>query len=174
MTAGANGVTVNDIGAIQSFVLPVNWVEKAPAPEIGGRQLRQFHLINRPDLRFCSYLRTLPLSHQAAAAFQEILYSEFHKVSQTELDRLDAILEPMANAQGFQIVDATTDYLNSRRVLTLQGRWLKMLEETVSCFVDVKGDGLYVQQIYFTAPQGEFEKYANIANEIFVSINWKH
>lgn len=174
MTTGTREITFNDLGAIQSLEIPVNWVEAARKKEVGGRQLRQFHLFKRPDVRFCSYLRNSSLSQPTAIAFEQVMYAEFHKVSQNELDKLDDILEGMSNPNAFQIIDAATDYLNSRRVLTVQGRWLKMFEEMISCFVDVDGDGLHVHQFYFTAPQGEFEKYAQIAEAIFVSIKWKH
>ena len=174
MTAGSKGITIKDVGAIESLVVPVNWIESAPKKVSGGRQLRQFQLFKRPDIRFCSYLRTLPLSQPAAEAFQQVIYADFHTVSQTELESLESILEGMLNPKAFQIIDANTDYVNSHRVLSVRGRWLKMLEETVSCYLDVHGDGQHVQQIYFTAPQGEFEKYAQTADDIFVSIKWKH
>jgi hypothetical protein len=142
----------NDIGAIQFLQIPVN----------------------RPDIRFCSYLRTLPLSHPASSAFQKVIYANFHQVGQVELDALEDLLEGMSDSSAFQILDSSTSYVNSRRVLTIRGRWLKMHEETVICIVDVKGDGLCVQQIYFTAPQSVFDKYTETANDIFLSIKWKH
>jgi hypothetical protein len=173
MTPGATGITVTDLGTIQSLEIPARWVAAPPSEEIGGRQLRKWHLLTRRDIRFCSYLRTVSLSKPGALAFQEVIYSEFHNVSQTELEKLDEILEGMSNTDAFQIIDANTGYLNSRRVLTVRGRWLKTLEETISCFVDVNGDGLHVHQIYFTAPNGEFEKYSETADQIFISIKWE-
>ena len=164
---------INDIGAIQSLEIPVGWVESTPRKVVGGRHLRQFHLFKRPDIRFCSYLRTLPLSHPTSAAFQQIMYADFHQVEQVELDTLDEILEGMSDSNFFQILDASTSYVNSRRVLTVKGRWLKMHEETVICIVDVKV-GLFVQQIYFTAPQFVFQTYTKTANDMFLSIKWKH
>ena len=174
MTTGASGLTVTDLGTIQSLELPTKWVAAPPPEEVGGRQLHKWHLLTRRDIRFCSYLRNVSLSKPTATVFQEVLYSEFHSVSQTELEKLDEILESMSNTDAFQIIDANTGYLNSRRVLTIKGRWLKTLEETISCFVDVNGDGLHVHQIYFTAPSGEFEKYSQTADQIFISIKWKH
>jgi hypothetical protein len=164
---------VENIGIIDSFRLPQGWTEALRAEPMAGRTLRLFHPLEQPRVRFCTYERTVTLSRPTAEVFKQVLYSEFHDLAQAEIDQLQPIFEGMSNSGAFQIREATTGYLNSRRTLRIRGRWLRPQEDTLSLFFDVRGDGELVQQIYFTAPVVEFEDYREDADSIFTSIKWK-
>lgn len=161
-----------DIGIVGSVTLPAGWTEAPRQEPQGGRILRLFHPEGNPRVRFCSYERTVALSRPAAQSFQDVLYSEFHDLQQSEIDELQPVLEGMSNTSAFQITEAGTGYLNSRRTLRIRGRWLRNQEDTLSLFFDVHGNGEQVQQIYFTAPVADFDSYRHDADGIFVSIKW--
>jgi hypothetical protein len=165
--------TLNDIGAVLSFDLPAGWIEAPPRPTVGGRQLRVFHPQDKPAVRFCTYLRAVALSDPASRAFEQVLYDEFHKLRQEEIDTLADVFEGVSNSQAFQLIEAGTGYLNTRRVIRVYGRWIKAAEETMLLFIDVRGDARIVQQIYFTAPTADFKEFSAIADDIFVSIKWR-
>lgn len=168
-----NGIVIIDLGAVASVTIPPGWVEAARQPEFGGRTLRKFHPAGLPDVRFCSYYRAEPLSQPASKAFQQVIYGDFHALSQEELNTLDDVLEGMSNPLGFEVMEATTGYLNMQRVLKIKGRWLESKHDSLCLFTDAQGDGEIVQQIYFAAPGQEFTARALESDQIFHSIEWK-
>lgn len=168
-----NGIVITDLGAVASVTLPAGWVEAPRQPDFGGRTLRKFYPAGQPQVRFCSYYRAEPLSQPASKAFQQVLYGEFHSLGQEELNSIADVLEGMSNAHGFQVIEATTGYLHTQRVIKIRGRWLESKDDTLCLFTDVKGNGEVVQQIYFSAPVHEFTARALESDEIFHSIEWK-
>ncbi len=163
----------SDLGEIATFSLPQGWREGARQEAIGGRTLHQFQAGSDCHVRFCIYIRTLPVSYPAAVDFQKILYGQFRDLLSEDIARLGEVLEGMSNQAAFEFNAASTNYLNDRRVLQVEGRWLKADEDTLAVFVDVDGTGRYVQQIYFTAPAGALESHLSLANSMFTSIKWK-
>lgn len=162
-----------DLGCIESLELPSDWEASTDSSSFGGRAVKRFHPVGLTEVRFVVYLREVTLSRPSQEAFENVIYSEFHALTQDELDGLGEVLEGMSNSQAFHLASAITTYLCGKRVLKIHGRWLKSMEETLSCFVDVRGDGKIVQQIYFIAPFDLFEKYSAQVDKIFTSIKWK-
>lgn len=163
----------SDLGQISSFKLPEGWLEASPAPQMAGRVLRKFCRSDNQSVRFCIYLRGVPVSNPAAAAFQKVLYADFHDLAAEEIASLAEVLEGMSNESAFQFNAAATNYLNNRRALQVEGRWLKPGEDTLCIFIDTDGSGRYIQQIYFTAPAGLLQAHLSEANSMFTSIEWK-
>ncbi len=160
-------------GAVKSFQLPNGW-EALSSKNLGaGRQVDKYAPVQYPDIRFCSYLRSLPLSKTDAIAFENCLYSEFHRLSPEEISGLTGLFEAMSNDSTFSFEQAYTCYLNSRRVVRVEGTWLKTAEKTLAIFVDLKGNGQLVQQLYFVAKQSEFAQLLETAENILLSISWQ-
>jgi hypothetical protein len=162
-----------DFGSMLSFEVPADWADSERRPVVGGRHLRKLMLSSNAAVRFCHYLRTVTLSRPATDAFQKVIYSEFHRLTTSEIDSLAEVLEGMSNKEKFELAQADTGYVNGRRVLRVQGSWRELKEQTMCIFVDVEGDGSTVEQIYFTAPQELFSHFASTAETIFESIKWK-
>ncbi len=162
----------NSLGAVASFELPDLWSQAAAEPDVGGRQLRRFFLSFLPDVRFCSYFRTVPLSNPGAEVFQSALYSELHKLDSYELYQLEEVIEAMADDLAFEVLDASTGYLNGFRCLRIRGAWLAVDQLTDCVFLDVNGDGQFVQQLYFAAPSSLYKQHKPEGEAIFKSINW--
>ena len=170
----ADGLRVEEIGCIKSLELPKGWVRDSQPTDSGGRQIIRFHPKGLPQVSVCTSVRHLQLSRPAAETFQVTLNSDFHPLIQDELDLLVEVLEEMADPVAFQITAASTGSLNDKRVLRISGRWLPSVEDTVSCIIDVRGDGKIVQQLYYIAPAETFNDYLPAADKIFLSVKWHH
>ncbi|HEY9786736.1 MAG TPA: hypothetical protein V6D17_15140 [Candidatus Obscuribacterales bacterium] len=166
-------VIFKDIGEIEQIEIPSDWVEAPRLETVGGRTLRKFHPLARPDIRLCSYHRSVPISAPAARAFQHTLYSPFHDLSHEELMALEEVFEGLVNANAFEIVNASTGYLNNRRMIKVVGRWLETKQDSVAYFFDVDGKGESIQQLYYAAPADEFDQHESAVRTILQSIEWK-
>jgi len=167
---------VSDLGEILSLELPPGWEESERQTPAGGRLLRKFHHPEKKDIRFCSYERTgIELSRPGSELFERILYGQFHELSKDEFLSLAELIEGMSNQSAFSLSRAFTTYLNDRRVLKVEGDWLRLDESTICCFLDVGGKARMFQMIYFTAPSTYLAASEGkaVADEIFMSIKWR-
>jgi hypothetical protein len=154
------------------MTLPQGWFEAPPKAEFAGREIRRFHPIDRPEVRFVSYVRASALSHPAQQQFEKTIYSEFHDVGVEELSALGEVVESIARSDLFTVMDAGTAYIAGKRGLRIHGSWNLSGEEVLSCFFDQASDAKQVQQVYFIAPSFDFQGFSEIANAIFLSIVW--
>ncbi|CAN5736694.1 hypothetical protein BH10CYA1_BH10CYA1_34330 [soil metagenome] len=165
---------LQNIGSVEMIELPSSWLEAPTGEPFGGRILRKFYPPENPEVKFCHYERQIPLSTPASKAFSATLYAEFHELSDDEISALSEVLEGMSNRQNFQVRKAYTCYLNSRRVIRVEGRWSTANTETIACFLDVNGRAEQVEQIYFTCPEDIFADLRDqVVKEIFLSVVWK-
>ncbi len=165
---------VRNIGSIDSIALPSSWVETPAGEPFGGRILRTFCSPENAQVRFCHYERQIPLSTPASKAFSTTLYDQFHELSDEEISALSEVLEGMSNRQNFQMKKSFTCYLNSRRVIQVEGRWSIPNTSSIACFLDVTGQAQQVEQIYFTCPDNLFaDLVEQVVKEIFLSVVWK-
>lgn len=125
-----------------------------------------------PEVFFLNEVRNEPLSNPAANAFQHTLYSEFHTLEIGEIETLDDSLEALANTNSFAITEATTGYLNERRALFVSGLWKQANAQAIAALLDMKGDGRFIQQLYFSAPQDRFNEVEKDFRTILRSIAW--
>ncbi len=163
-----------NIGSIESIELPSTWVETPAGEPFGGRILRKFCSPENAEVRFCHYERQIPLSTPASKAFSATLYDQFHELTEEEISALSEVLEGMSNRQNFQVKKAFTCYLNSRRVIQVEGRWAIPGTSSLACFLDVTGQAEQVEQIYFTCSDDLFaDLVEQVVKEIFLSVVWK-
>jgi hypothetical protein len=166
---------IEDIGCASSLKIPNGWIE-APHSEhngFAGREIRCFHPVGIPEVRFISYVRTVTLSAPAQEQFEKTLYSEFHRVLPDELHSLSSVLEALSNQSSFEIKAASTGYVSGKRALRVEGVWKMSGEQMLSFFFDQRGDAKLVQELCFIAPDSEFKKNLQFADSIFESIVWK-
>lgn len=168
------GIKIENVGCIKSLELPKGWARDSSPLESGGREVIRFHPTGSAQIAVCTFVRQLPLLREAAEAFLVTLNSDFHPLFQDELDLLEDVLEDMADPMAFQITEAFTGTIEDKRVLRIQGRWLKSLEDTLCYVVDVHGDGKIVQQLYYIAPADLFNDHKASADEVFQSVKWQH
>ena len=154
------------------MTLPTGWVEAPAEPIFGGRERRRFHIQAAPEVFFLSEVRNEPLSNPAANAFQHTLYCEFHRLEISEIETLDDSLEALANSNAFTISEATTGYLNARRALFVSGLWKQENSQAIAAILDLKGDGRFIQLLYFSAPKERFGEVEKDFRSILRSIEW--
>jgi hypothetical protein len=102
-----------------------------------------------------------------------VLYAEFHDLEQEEITQLTEVLEGLANADVFRVIQAGTGYLNDRRIIRVRGDWLERKQSVMSCFMDSGGQGTHVENLYFSTPLGQLDEMAELADRIFLSVKWK-
>ncbi|MDZ4837458.1 MAG: hypothetical protein SGJ27_27035 [Candidatus Melainabacteria bacterium] len=158
-------------GAVKSFELPDDWIADEPV-DLGGRRTVVFRTPDNPAILFCNHFRDEPLSKSGSSKFQSVLYSQFHDLTESEIEDLDDVIEGLNNKTAFSIRQAGTGYLNDRRIIRVRGDWLESQRSVMSCFIDVDGSGQRVQNLYFGAPIGELERWSELADRVFLSIKW--
>lgn len=158
-------------GVVESFDLPDNWVADEPL-QLGDRRTVVFRSPENPEVLFCNDYRDYPLSRSAAEKFQTILYSPFHDLDENEVEDLDDVIEGLGNKEAFSIVQVGTGYLCNRRIIRVRGDWLESRQSVMSCFMDVGGVGERVQNLYFAAPVGHLDDWAEFADAVFLSVEW--
>ena len=158
-------------GVVASFDLPEGWESDEPM-EIGSRKTHVFHPIENREILFCQHLREQHLSRPASENFERVLYAPFHDLDENEIADLAEVIEGLSNQNVFTISEASTDYLNDRRIIRILGDWKDRNLTMLSCFVDKVGNGQKVQNIYFSAPREQFGDLVETADLIFRSIKW--
>lgn len=156
--------------------LPESWVEKPAEPmltTLGTRSLREFHGPDQPEACLCFYYRGLPLTNEPAAIFRGTLRQPAHSLSSEETESLREVLKERADASVFTIACVKTLDWNGRRVLWLEGRYRQTGANLVEILVDCDGTGRAVQEVYFLAPDGVFQQYAQTAGQALRTIQWK-
>jgi hypothetical protein len=160
------------LGVIERFEIPDDW-RADKRLDMGERKVSVFRAPAADDILFCHLYRDFELSRSDAEKFQNVLYAPFHELSDTEIQELEAVIEGLSNNDVFKIRLADTAYVNERRVIRIKGDWLEQGLSTMSCFIDNGGKGRRVQNLYFSAPVGQLDKYASVAERIFLSIKWQ-
>jgi len=165
---------IRDHGQIAQMELPEGWVEGPPHTfSVGTRSFRELHPVEAPRFTLCFYYRGLLIPEAAGKAFHELLEKPAHVLSRAELQSVGEVLRDKARADDFNTSLARTEDLNGKRVLVVAGCYPRINEETVEVFVDARGDGRAVQEIYYQAPQDVFSQHAKAAKNAIRSIRWK-
>jgi hypothetical protein len=171
-----DGGHVIDHGQIEDMALPNGWLQSAPhrfAGGVGTQSLYEFHPADAPPAKLCFYYRGLPESEEVGQKFRAVLDQEPHHLSGEEMKSLDEVLDDKAGAEAFTPFVARTENWNGKRILIVEGRYVKIGEDAMEIFVDAGGDGRLIQEIFFQAPRDLYEKYWTEAKKSMQSIEWK-
>lgn len=159
-------------GAIQSLTLPPGWIQEKEVTQLSSRQADIFHIEDTPEVELISEYRHLDLPTDAANAFQDTLYSQFHDLSALEIKTLEDVLEELGKPDWFEIKAAYVNYLNNRRVLHIDGIWQQSQMPSTAVFADVGGKGRRLHMLRITAPETVFPELTSQIATIFTSIIW--
>ncbi len=164
-------------GQIIKMVFPEGWVEgpREKNPGIGARSFREVHPEASPKTMLCFFYRGLPISDNGAANFRSVLEKPPHELTADEIKSLKEVLKmktPIESAQ-FQIASARTEVLNGKKVLIVEGSYPEAGEQIYEIYIDADGSGEVIQEIYFQAPQADYEQYLPAAQEAIRSIVWR-
>jgi hypothetical protein len=158
-------------GQISQLQLPEGWIEvEVKRHDFEQASLKEFEKNNG---HLCFYFRGLPTNESAARAFEQVLSEASHHLVAREISDLSETLGDTADDTEFKILDARTEDWNNKRLLVIEGRWLKDKLDMIKFFIDARGDGAIVQEIYFFGPAST---YAGLLPEIKTAlraIKWK-
>ncbi len=164
---------ITDSGAIRRILAPAGWRESGAAETMpDGRFVRTFSPPEAADVHFCLYYRPGPISLESAGAFLTILIEPFHDLPPEEIALLTDVLESMALPESFVIHECGTGYLNGKRIIRVAGTWTRLWRNTVVVVTNADERGCRIQQIYYSAPSGQFLTYLNAATDAMQTVEW--
>ena len=162
---------VVDQGRIRSMAVPEGW---EPAQEIDDRYvLRELAAVAEPKATLSFYWHNKALPPSVGEELAAVLDKPPHDLTAEELSEINLILRNQADAEYFELTDIRTEDLAGKRVLAVEGLWKESGNRSYGFILPDSEDGLYVQEVYFCAPQEVYEEYAGAALQAFASIDWK-
>jgi hypothetical protein len=134
--------------------------------------LREFKPANTEDVRLCLYYRGQPISDSAGQTIQAVLGEKPHSLTTREIADLNEVLDDIAYPELFSILSIRTDDLNGKRILLVEGRWLKEQWDTYSLFISCNESGTIIQQVYFLAPVRQYANFIAMVKRCLGAIEW--
>ena len=163
--------TLLNHGQIAQIQLPDGWVEiEVKRHDFEQASLKEFE---KNGGHVCFFHRGLPTSESAARTFVQVLSQAPHHLGAGEIAGLSETLSDTADEDEFKILDARTEDWNDRRVLVIEGRWQKDKLDMIKFFIDARGDGSVVQEIYFFASASTYAALLPEIKAALRSIKWK-
>lgn len=157
-------------GQVVQMRLQSDWVEiEVRHHDFEQASLREFVLKSEMDAHLCFYFRGLPMRDMAGNAFRRTLSFSAHHLSPTELDNLTEVWDYHETEGDFKISRAYTADLRNRRILIIEGHWVTDNLDMIKLFIDAKGDGQIVQEIYFFAEPNLYKKHLPEIHEAFLA-----
>lgn len=173
--AKLSSVQVIDRGQISSMSMPSGFER---GQTIGGsyanNSFQDYHLKSNADVKFYFDYRGSRMGAESSRLFHDLLAKPAHALTAQELESMHQVLGAnRSNKDDFRISSATTEDLNGKRVLKIEGNYPKHGLNARTIFVDSDGTGSAVQEITFQAPTAEFLKHKANSDNAFKSIRWK-
>jgi hypothetical protein len=172
LASAADLPEAKDIGQVADMKLPPGFVS---GKENAGPNafFKEFHSGSDPDVKVYFEYRGHRMSPDGSTKFHDILAQPAHNLAQKELDQLSEVLQTKAQASDFQISTAKTQDINGKRVLLVEGDFLKYGLRARTLYVDSDGTGSAVQEVTFQAPTDRFNKNTVKGTQSLNSITWK-
>jgi len=166
---------LSDYGQIHAIDLPYGWIEsdKKHVSGVGTRSFRMFHPPDVPAVMLCFYYRGLRISAAAGENFRKLLDQPAHRLTAPEIASITTVIRDKSDPKEFAVADARTEDSDKRRVLIVEGNYVRSGEKVINVFVDTDGSGTAVQEIYFQAPSNQYSDYFSTAKAAIYSIKWK-
>lgn len=161
-------------GQIQSIKLPDGWTENnvCPAPDKLSC-LTEFNPPDNPEARLEFFYRGVRVPDAPAGAFNSILAKPAHSLDKAEFLSLGEILRGKEKDELFELDSASTETINGKRVLLLEGRYKSNDLRTMSMLIDSDGTGEAVQEVALVSPPDGFAALKGTVREVLDSIKWK-
>lgn len=165
---------LTDFGPVSNLVLPANWIEQKVLKKSGHdtKTLRKFHSLNNNQIQFCAYYRGLPVAEQSAVNFSRCLAKQPGALDNETLLELQEVLGPLAITEEFTLERASVKEINGKKVLAVEGHWPNLKLKSRNIFIDANGDGSIVYELYYAAPEEDFDGNAELAALALSSIIW--
>jgi hypothetical protein len=113
------------------------------------------------------------MAQETSERFRNLLAAPLHSLTQVELEDLRQLLQTRSDPASFRAMVAKTQDIHGKRVLVIEGLFLKHALHARTLYVDTDGTGSAVQEITFQAPNARFVKNLLQGVKSLESIIWK-
>ena len=151
--------------------LPHYWTQGLPSRGRTSISL-QMHPIEDVEVAIIAAQRGHELSTEGARKFLAVLSAEPHKLDDLERRRIAEALDEHAVRTRFSIREARTEKWNGKTVLITEGFYAANGDCALTLFVEAAGDGSWVEQFQYTAPEAKFDRYLPEAMGVLRRMQW--
>jgi hypothetical protein len=174
MDASPATIEINALGQIEHLVVPIGWLERpVDRHPMQLWTLREFHPASLPSVRLYIYYRGHPVSQRSGEAFEILLNKPAHELDESEWWSVQEVLRDAALPEAFERRRARTYDWSGKRVLIVDGHWLRLKEDSFAIFINAADHGCQVQEVHFVGPTTDYQYYLPDALLALNSIRWK-
>lgn len=167
----------HDLEIVKCIDVPRGWIrDAADTGFVPGRVVCRF----KPPGESAAWLElsTDAMSErpdeQCAKLFKKALNENPHALSQDEISGLHGLLNSRAEPKEFEMSECQTLNWNGRRVLLVEGHWLRDPGNYNYCiFADIFGDGLAPLAIFFYGPPEQYRRFSPLGIAAIKTVKWK-
>lgn len=164
---------IESIGPVQLMTLPPNWYMKKRENKPSSQT--SYEVWASPDnesTTFEFYYRGTPIRDNVAKAFSLILRNDPHQLNRREIQSLGIMISYAFDKELFNLIDISTETLNGRRVLMIEGEFIQDGITRLHIFVDADNTGRAIQELIFQAPTSDYQNSVKVGEQAFDSILW--
>ena len=174
MTPKKNKPAIENVGEIAYFVAPDGWIEQPQEQSYFAHRgfSHDFCPPGNPNVTLSIYSRGTTISERSAESLQEILHTQLHSLSSSEIESITQVLSKLADQDAFKIHSAQTDFIAGKKVLIVDGHWKISKIQFHGALLASGMNYREIQEIFFEATGQEFSKHFDDATESICSIKW--
>jgi hypothetical protein len=167
----SNFMPLEDFRSTKGLFLPPTWKQGGSSR---GRVsiAHEFHLHNNNNISVVAFSRGFDLGDHVAVQVRNVLAIPPHVLDDFERQRITDVLAEQNVRNRFAISQVRTEELNGKTVLISEGTYASSGDRAITIFVDVLGNGHFVEEFQYAAPDKEFDQHLSTAWTIFRTIEW--
>lgn len=174
MNVQDNVIQLKEFGPVKEMEVPRGWIEKKLNNARGDlKSFVKYHHPDNVDVQICLFYKGLPVSDDSALLFSKVLASQLVSLTIDNLDSLQEILGNLAIIDEFEVDSAKLIPLNEKKVLLVEGNWIKLGLKSKSYFIDAREDGSIVYELYYAAPIKLYDEYIEAVDSALETIQWQ-
>lgn len=155
-------------GKIKRICIPEDWVQERSSDE----WMITYSARIDTDVKLSFYYRGKPASPRTAENFQKVLQKPAHRLSAEEHESIEVVIRDASEEEYFDLAESRTEEINGNMVLVVEGFWKLSNVDSMGIFIDCKGDGREVREIYYLAPKDKFARFLPQIKAALNSIEW--
>lgn len=160
-------------GQVKQMQLPKSWTERVIDKEEFQQWIaREFGPPGKPSVSLGLFFRGHYLSEDPTEVLEKLLSSPLpHHLNEEDLIALDELLRDASLPDAFQFYDARVEDIRGRRVLVVEGLWVRQNLQTLWLFINSDDSGL-IEELYFAAPPEDYKLNLPLIVESLATIDW--
>jgi hypothetical protein len=155
----------------QSISLPKGW-DYGEYTQGRFSHCQQFHPGSDLQTTIIVSCRGFDLEDAMAKKLQQVLTAEPHPLHDLERKRIAEVFDHQAVRTRFTMTSARTEVWQNKTVLVTEGTYTGSGEQSFTLFIDVAGDGKWVEEFQYSAPGERFGRHFNDVMAAFKNLKW--